>query len=243
MTLNALTYGSRNAAFASSSPTPLNFLTNVALWLRPDPAYVTKSGADVSALINRGALGNATGVNSPQWTAIDADFNGHPSISGNGTTNDRRFTLPNLSSLTVGEVFIVAKVNADPPGAAADSGFWKIGSVGGAGTHVPFTDGVIYDEFGSTAQKTVGDAAASLTSTFHYNVLSKDGEWTARLNGVQIFTTGTNTVGFSATPVLMGSSADNIWLNGKWADFVLCSSEQTAAARAAWANYVARYGL
>jgi hypothetical protein len=88
-----------------------------------------------------------------------------------------------------------------------------------ADDHVPFNDGNIYDGFGSTVRKTVGNVAPSMANWHLWNVTTAPGEYTARVNGLQVFTTATNTVAFHTACRLgrgVGSNSDGgmtcIWL-------------------------------
>lgn len=104
-----------------------------------------------------------------------------------------------FSSLTAAEAFVVRKLATDPPSGSSSGGMWKFGTAGSA-DNVPFTDGTIYDGFGSTARKTTVNPTPSMANWHIYNVTSISGEWTNRLNGAQLFTTATNTVGFNTAP-------------------------------------------
>ncbi len=106
-----------------------------------------------------------------------------------------------VSSLTAAEVFLAVKIDTDPPAAGAQSGLWTFGSTSDS-SHFPFTDGVVYDGFGSTTRQVVGNPGPALTSWHIYNVTTTSSEWTARLDNSQLFTTATNTVGFTAAPAL-----------------------------------------
>lgn len=124
-----------------------------------------------------------------------------------------------FSGLTGAEVFIVRKVGADPP-AAGVGAFYHFGT-SGADDHVPYVDGNVYDGFGSTSRFSVGNPAASMANWHIWNVTTIAGEYTARVNGVQIFTTGANTVGFFTACKFgrgVGSMSDGgtttIWLAG-----------------------------
>lgn len=174
--------------------------------------------------------------------------NGKPVIRHNAQVAKRWLVLPDMSELQEAEAFIVVAISSDPPTQGIHSGLWRMqaSTVPGMSTHYPFTDGTIYDSFGSTVRKTVGNPTPSLTAFHLYNVVSADGEWTARLDGAQLFTTSSNTVAFPAAPELGRSFSTNgeAGLSGDIAEFILfeqvCSSQQRDEVEA----YVAsRYGL
>lgn len=114
---------------------------------------------------------------------------------------DMRSGLGNLSTLTAGEAHRVFKRASDP--ASANGFFWEIGTAGDP-SHVPYSNGVIYDGFGTTARKTTGDLVPLMTSWGVYSAVSEAGNWTSYWNGSQHFTTATNTVGFSSSAKLVG---------------------------------------
>lgn len=129
--------------------------------------------------------------------------------------------LPVLSSLTAAHMFVVVYPDADP--GIGGGTWWKLGNPGTT-DHTPFTDGVIYDSAGSTARKTVGNPTPSLAAPHVYDVISVSGEWTANLDGAQLFTTATNTVGWSATPTI-GSTGNP--MNGYVGDVVIFDRKLT----------------
>lgn len=119
-----------------------------------------------------------------------------------GSTGDWRFPNWSATGITEATGIVVIKRNADPP---ADAEFWGYGS--GATSHLPYTDGVIYDDFATDTRKTVGNPTPSMASWRIYSARSMTNLWKANLDGVELFSTTTNTVGFSA--------ATSIW---QWPD-------------------------
>jgi hypothetical protein len=117
------------------------------------------------------------------------------------------FLLPASNPMTgaaSGMLFIVAKNDHDPPISAFSAGH-PFGQTGNFGSHLPWEDGVIYENFGTTVRKVVGNPATSLESPFIYNVLSASAQYAAWLNGTQIFSTTSNAVG--ASGILIGTGA------------------------------------
>lgn len=151
-----------------------------------------------------------------------------------------------LSGLSAAEVFLVVKVNADPAAADGSAGLWAM--TGSAdNTAFPYTDGNVYDGFGSSVRKSTGNPTLSLASTFRlYNVVSISGEWTSYVDGTQHFTTGTNTVSFGAGDGYLGTSValGSIVLAGDIAEFFLFNAKLSTADRQAMNAYIAtKYGL
>lgn len=162
-----------------------------------------------------GSFTYGTGDNVSQWN--DLSGNTRHATQGTGATQPNRtgtinslttvtfasgdrMTLPSfMSGKAAGTVFMVGKLAQDPPASAAASGpVVRLGSEG-SGHHMPYTDGTIYDNTGSTVRKTVGNPTPSLASAFYYTVITASGDWKARLNGTQIYSTATNTVGWRTT--------------------------------------------
>lgn len=132
--------------------------------------------------------------------------------------------------LTAGEFFIVFQIDTDPPGAAAQTGAWRFGGVG-LSSHHPFTDGNIYDGWGSTDRQTVGNSAADLTLLHWYNVSTAAGAWTARINGTQEFTTSESGVAWSATPRVGESFSDSYHMAGAINEIIIYSRVLTSEER------------
>lgn len=183
--------------------------------------------ADASG--NSRDFSQGTGVNRPTYkTNI---INGRAIVRFDGTTD--YVQGPNfLTGYTEGEIFVLVKINADPPADVAQSGLWVFGSSGDT-THFPYTDGTVYDAFATDTRKTTVDPTPSLSSTFRiYNVSSKSGEWTSRLDGTQIYTTGTNTVGWTTGPRLGADAGATRFLQGDLALAVLYNVVLSSADRA-----------
>jgi hypothetical protein len=140
------------------------------------------------------------------------------------TIDNAGLTLPSLSSLTEGEVFNLVKSAADPP-SQGNAGWIKFGTAGNV-NHYPWLDGNIYDDFGSNDRKNLGNPATPLNQWNIYGITTKTNDWTARLNSTQIYSTGTNTVSFSATPTFTSAAT---YILQKWiTEFVLYPSDQAS---------------
>lgn len=115
--------------------------------------------------------------------------------------DDASWSLANVfSTLTQAEVFVVVKVDEDPPTNGVQSGIWWLGNYA-LGSHFPYSDGVVYEVFGASVRKTIGNLTPSLAAWRVYNV-SAASEWTARLDGAVIYAESGNTVFFNSTPRL-----------------------------------------
>lgn len=203
---------------ASSGAGPWTFASPtsqaLALWLDPtDNTKITLASGKVatwsdksgnarnyaqSVALIRPTLG--TGINSKQTMKFSGDGLGTPLIGP-------------VFSLTGAEAFIVRKQLL--PDAIQIGGIWRFGTGGGSfGTFdlIPFSDSHNYDGFGSTVRRDTGAQTADTfyTSPGIYSVVSTASEWTSYINGVQQFTTGTNTVGWCASGSILGATGDPI---------------------------------
>jgi hypothetical protein len=236
------------AAAAPFSPPDVSGLWT---WLKADAITGLVDGDPVTTwedahTSNRDAT-QATAAKKPTYkTGI---LNSLSVVRFDGT--DDYFGLPDISALTAATVFVVIKVDADAPPTAGQTGLWKFDSTTASGdaSHFPWTDGTVYDKFGSTARKTTGNPAASLSSTFRiYTVLTKANEWTSWVDETQHFTTATNTVQFSTTPHLGHSQGnpgfEEYYLDGDIAEFILYDSDIGSTNRqSVWDHLQAKYAL
>jgi hypothetical protein len=149
-------------------------------------------------------------------------------------------TLGSLTSLTQGESFVVVKSAFDPP-AQGNAGWFKFGTAGNV-NHYPWIDSNIYDDFGSTTRFSVGNPATTLAQWNLYGISSATNAWAARLNGTQIFSTGTNTVGFSSNPVITSDTSN--YVMQKWiTELILYSTVQTTNRSDIETNINTYYGI
>lgn len=212
------------------------------MWLRADQG-ITLNGSSVAAWDDITANNNdweqTTAAEQPLFVA-DA-MNGEPVVRFDGVDNG--LTAGDiLTGLTEAEVFVVLKIDTDPPGNEAQSGLWVMS--GAQATHYPYTDGVIYESFGTDTRKTVGDPTPLLTSPRIYNISTAANAWTARLDGAELHTTGTNTVGWTANPVIGPSAGGTYFLDGDIAEVLLYDAVLSAGDRTLVHAYLgARYGI
>lgn len=199
-----------------------------------DPRYITSLKQWVEARLETGfsdgdAVGTATDFsgNSNHLSQTTAGskptfktniVNGKPVYRFDGV--DDHFTMSNiLSGASAGEVFIVVKINVDPPTDANKSGLWNLDGEGTNAVNFPYTDGNLYEAWGSTSRKNTGvNPSPSLTSFRIYNVKSAASDYKILLDNTQIYTTSTNTFSSfsSGTPYLGRSNGlfGDPYLNG-----------------------------
>lgn len=229
-----------------------------AWWSAPKASLVPASGAawwlrGDSVVLNTTTVSQWTDIsgNGRHWTQgsaplqptwVASAIGGQPGLSF-AAAAQQELVGPNLNALglTGAETFIVFQANADPPATGVKCGFWRTESAASVAV-VPFTDGIIYDGFGSTVRKTTVDPTPSLASPRIYSVISTATEWTSSLDGTQIFTTATNTVGWN-TATRIGSSVSN-WFDGLMCEWLVYPAKLSTADRAKTIAYLkARYGI
>lgn len=201
-----------------------------------DNATMSSGWTDSSGNARTATLQNGT----PKWRsgASGVGPNGKACVSFNGSSN---FLVPNFfSAYTEGEIFVYMKNASDPTTGSPAS---PIGSWGTSGStdHTPFTDGIIYDGWGSTVRKTTINPVANTALWTLYNVRSKSGLWINALNGERLWGTLTNTVGFS-TAGLIGKSVSNYFLGDvaeiQFYDHVLSNTDRSTVVSGFATDYV-----
>lgn len=200
---------------AASGPLPTD-LSGLQLWL----TVSSLSQADDSQITtwndSSGNGRNATGVvlatAKPKYRTAGGPTGG-PSVElGLAGNFGGFFSLPNFATgFTSGEIFHVIQVlPADPPSDSGSnmgspSGDWGTGSA----SLYPFTDGQIYDSWGSDVRKTTTNPVTSLITWHLCNFRSASASWQRIINAAtstnDFFTTASNTVAFNTAP-LIGSS-------------------------------------
>ncbi len=225
-------------------------LGSLLLWLKADylmtlaPTNAIATWFDASGLGNN-ATQSATN-NRPLY--MTNQINGLPAVGFNAT-NALFLDLPQMfTNETSAEVFVVVKLNNDPP-TGSRYGQWRFAGTGDINAF-PFTDGVILDGFCSTLRKSTANPSLALTSWRLYDVTSIDNAWTNRVDAVVLFGTASNTF-TNGTGSTMGtarrlgqSGSSSVYLNGSIAEVLLYGRILSGAERTNVQNYItARYGL
>ena len=100
----------------------------------------------------------------------------------------------------------------------------------------------IFDEFGTNSTKN-NIAAPPLNQLRIYNVRSAAGNWANRLDGSVLFSTGSNTVSFSATPWIARNVGSNHF-DGTMSEIILYNTVLNTAQRNIVENYLSsKYGV
>jgi len=201
--------------------------TGLALWLTADSAAETPLGYWEDGSGNGGDAQTLFG-NRP--TVVANTLNGKPVIHFQGDAG-QYFDLPNvMSGATAGEALIVLRASS-----AGEGGLWAFGS-GGHYAYYPWQDGLLYDEFGTTAQISEGTPPVDLTQFHVYNVSSQSGSWQSWMDGAPVFETSANTVEFTSTP-LLGRNNFGSGFTGDIAELIVYNRVLSTNERAAVLNY------
>jgi hypothetical protein len=215
-----------------SSPTDI---AGCVVWLAADrEAYA--DGDPVTNADNGGSGVDWTSLGGPTATYKTSITPTGKPVFRFSTANNALYG-PDLSAMTAASVFVVVKIVNDPPDSAAHAGLWLLTTDTNA-TYFPYIDSTIYDACFTSARKTTVDPTPSLSSAFRvYEVLSGSGDWRSYLDGVNLFTTGTNTVACYTIPALGYTSGVN-YLQGDIAAFLIYDSVLSAGNRADVETYL-----
>lgn len=186
--------GSGPASGQNNIPT-----TGLRLWLRADAGVTSDQEGRISLWQDQSGAANdaSQGSGGNQPLLVTNSVAGLPAVL---FTDSEWLNLPNaMSGASAGELFAVLKSNR--AGGTTNGGAIRFGS-SGADLYYPGGDGRIYDDFGTSSWRITGAPGQALDQYHIYNVASTAGEWTSRINGILHYTTATNVVGFTSSPVI-----------------------------------------
>jgi len=215
------------AGDVSSEPPDPSTIANLELWLHPRNITAGNGNPIDTWPDSSGNARDATAVAGARPTYHSSGgANGQPYAQADGT--DDAMQLPDFATgFTAGHLFIVLQIDNDPPGATGQSGCpFRASTSAGDASFYPDTLGDIYENWGSTTRKTIGNPALNLTTWHVYEVLSKSGAYTVWHNGTQIFTTATNTVGFT-TVLRLFLNANANRMDGNMSELIFFSRDIT----------------
>lgn len=146
---------------------------------------------------------------------------------------------------TNGEAFIVVKVFRDPAPAGAgqnSNSFWRLNAANMAAPfqHYPWTDGTIYEPFGTSVRKDNIATTVKLTNWIIYNVVTRPGLYQIRQNGNLIYDSAVNTVAWRNDNYVLGASSIAQYQFTGWIAELLCygNSELSVADRLQTMQYL-----
>ena len=185
-------------------------------------------------------------VGGSQPTYATNQVNGLPAVR----FTTQYFNVPSmLGGLTQAEVFVVVRIDLDPPVDGFQTGLWNWGGTGER-SHFPYVDGVVYDDFMTGSRFTTGNPNLSLAAWRCYNTSAANGgSWTSRLDGTQLFTTalgiGTFTnAGTSYVGLSLAGGGSNYYLAGWIAEILFYNATLSSGDRSTVNAYLsAKYAL
>lgn len=228
-------------------------ITGLHLWLRAS----NDSGTNVSCYNDAGSTlctdgqtiqewhdESGNGFNATNAGAASSRLNWHASVvnskgvvRGGGAGDANYIALGDvMTGLASAEWFVVVKIDTDPPGAAGSAGCWRWG------THAsyagfPYTTGSIGGGFGTDTVHTVGNPTPALTSFRLYNEETSSGNYKARLDGTELYSSGTNTVAWDTAPEIGGDVAATRYIDGDIAEIVVYDNIIGSSDRSALLTY------
>jgi hypothetical protein len=172
----------------------------------------------------------------PKYKTAANGINGKPTLWFDGIDDQLTYFADIFSGVTAATAFIVGRMENDPPGSVNRTGFWHFGSAN-SNVQIPYTDGVIYDDFCSTARKDTVNPVDSMASPYVYSVVSGPGDWRNYLNGTLLYSTATNTFGAKASCDI-GVSPNPRAYHGHWGELIIYSRVLTEPERVAVETYL-----
>lgn len=212
-------------------------IASCILWLDSEMGRTPSTGRITQWDDQSGHGNHFTNGSGSGFTVAVADYNGHDTLKGGFSDY---MVGPNLfSGATVGEAILFGRCLFDPPGTSDQTRMWSFGT-SGQESHYPWVSGDVYDDWGSTTRQATGNPTLDLSTAFRtYDVLSKAGEWTSRIDGSVHYTTATNTVGFSSTPALGRRVGGGVGWDGRYAGVYMFNAELTSTERSDMLAYIA----
>lgn len=195
--------------------TPALLGSRVKSWLKASAGITVNGSNHVTAWVDQAPTPPTWTVNgTPDYEATGGPGSG-PCVSFLAASTEY-ITSSSVNAGTAMQAVIVGKRGSDPASGAPDlGGLWKHGAADLI--NVPFTDGNVFDGFGSTLRKDAlsVNPSDSFASWFVYEARSSSTEWSNVLNGTPLASTGANTVSTSAairlaagqygTPAVLGN--------------------------------------
>lgn len=222
-------------SFVGGGDTGPELIPDLELWLNANTITGLNDGDEITTWDDdsgngRHATGSVGGGAIKPRYRPTAGPNTMPAvqISDEATPTSSFFSLADnsFSGLTEGHIFVVVKIDQDPPDSNLEAG--PPTSFGQNKTDLyPFvTDSKVYDGFASTVRKDAIDISTSLATWHVYEARSASGAWSLRVNGAtsggDFFSTATNTVGYASTNLRVGSQVTTVnTLNGHIAEIIL----------------------
>lgn len=217
-------------------------------WLRADLGIRLDGAGGVSSWRDMTANGfdatQGTSTRRPSLATTSQLVGGQPAVYFDASSSGSEKIMSmagSLAGFTAGHAFVVFQRSVQPPPSALRAGFWRLGT-SGLDTQVPDINGDIQDDTGSTTRRNLGTAPSMTSSAHCFEARSAASAWSAYLNGQSLGSSGTNTVGFSATPDIGGDWNVVSFYDGAIAEIILFDRILVANERGRLVQYLkARY--
>jgi hypothetical protein len=245
--LTATAQSGGQAASISINITPPFAKTSISglrLWLKADTGVTTDANGITTWADQSGNSNNAThNVNTSEPSLItianDPTVPNHLPVVrfiNQGSFGDTAFDLHNvLAGASGGEAFVIFRTLVNQ---YSGGSFWNAGTGGSTNYN---GNNTISDGFFSTASHNEGMPNAALTNFNLYDVSSQANDWEARLNGILLCSTGTNSVGDRGAAADLSLGAG---FSGDVAEIIVYNQVLTPAQRDAVNTYLGiKYGL
>lgn len=208
-------------------------ISGLEAWLDPsDGSSRSVSGGNFVSITDKSGNGNDATAAGPA-TALST-LNGVECCQLAGG----HFTMPNFADNprieSGAEVFIVLK----PTNLTTNSGLWLM--MEGGSSYFTFSDGKLYEAFGSTAGQ-ISAQIPPVDVSAQANVLncgSFDSDWFYILNESLLHQSNVNTVGWYPTITWLGQNLSGLAFSGLMGEFVLFNRKLTTDERALMTGYL-----
>ncbi len=247
---------SRQAASAGWQPSDI---AGLQLWLAADSgAYSDSSGTTPCNDGDAVAVWSDNSGNSRSFAQTNASakptyktgiVNSKPVLRFDGSADFLYFTNNFTTNFTSACAFLVFKLRNDPTTNTASAGFWNFGGQSGSvANHFVYTNGDIWDDFGTSVRRQVGNPAFNMTDWTLYNVETESANFTARINTTNQYTSGgVNTVAWenSESYVAIGrSEVGSYFFDADVAELIIYNSVLSSSNRALVNGYLdTKYNL
>ena len=226
----------------------------------PTPGFLPTDLTSLQAWYDASQL---TGSTVPTWT--DESGNGYDAVIGTGTeptltaaglndlnvvtftdvTHDMTISSALMTGATEGGMIAVAQLVSDPPSSESYAGaILDAFTPNSSASHWPYSDGTIYDTWGTPDRKVPGDPTPSLTSPRIWSTSSAASDWQAYLDGVEFYATTSNTMNFGTATRRLGWNQASLRLHGFIAEIIVVDQALDETTRQKLEGYLAwKWGL
>ena len=225
-----------NGGYSLSIPTD-----SLLLWLQASSLAGTHNDGDtISSWTDSSGNGNTgTAVGTPVFkTGI---VNGESVVRFDGTS--AYFTFSSFLAGIEFEMFAVLATVNDPAASAGTSGAWILGS-DNSNNHYPYTDGNVYVGAFRTSRPNTGNPTPLLSNWHVLDIWSAFNDYAVYINNASHYTSSSNTVGVTSSPMLGRSWQSTIYYYGDMAEVIIYNTKLSAAGRSQVIDYLStRYGI